>query len=261
MNEVSLANKVAIVTGGGRGIGEAIARRLATAGAAVAIAELDPSSGASVANALEAEGARAIYIRTDVSDDASTLRCVEIAVQRFGGLDILVNNVGISIPKSVEDTMPDEWDHILDTNLRSCYLMSHHGIPLMRQRGGGAIIHIASWHAHATIERYSSYAASKGAIEALTRQMAIDCGPANIRVNAVSPGIIDTPMWRGFLESLGALRSATESEVLRLQPLGRIGTGQDVANAVLFLASDQASYVSGACLYVDGGASARLSHI
>jgi NAD(P)-dependent dehydrogenase (short-subunit alcohol dehydrogenase family) len=240
--DLGLDGKVVIVTGAGRGIGRGIARVLAEAGAAVTIAELRREWGEAAVDEIASAGGRARFAQTDVTDDASARASVDGTVAAFGRLDILVNNAALTLPKGAEETEPDEWDRLMATNLKSCYLMSRHAIPAMRSVGGGSIVHVSSWHARSTIPRFAAYAASKGGIDALTRQMALDCGKDRIRVNAVAPGIIDTPMWHAYLDSLSpeAARSALD-ETLALQPLGRIGTAEDVAHAVLFLASDLAA--------------------
>lgn len=259
---ILLDGRTAIVTGAGRGIGQTIARVLAEAGASVAVAEVNAAWGAATAEALRAVGHRAEFVPTDVADDAGARACVARTVEAFGGLHLLVNNAGLTLPKGVEETEPDEWDRLLATNLKSCYLMSRHAMPALRAAGGGSIVHLASWHARSTIPRFAAYAASKGGIVSLTRQMALDCGKDQIRVNAVAPGIIDTPMWHAYLDSLTpAARESAVRETLALQPLGRIGTAKEVAHAVLFLASDLASYISGTTLYVDGAMGVRLAHV
>lgn len=259
---LDLTGMAAIVTGAGRGIGQTIARVLAAAGAAVAVADVNAAWGEATSDAIGQAGGRALFVPTDVTDDASARACVTRTAAAFGGPHILVNNAGLTLPKGVEETEPDEWDRLLNTNLKSCYLMSRHVIPRMRAAGGGSIVHIASWHARSTIPRFAAYAASKGGIVSLTRQMALDCGSDQIRVNAVAPGIIDTPMWHAYLDSLTPeARESALRETLGLQPLGRIGTAEDVANTVLFLASDLAAYVSGTTVYVDGAMGVRLAHV
>lgn len=260
--DIRLDGKVAIVTGAGRGIGHTVARVLAQAGAAVMVAEINSAAGTATADAIRAAGQSAQFILTDVTDESSTHACIAQTVEAFGGLHMLVNNAGLTLSKSVEETEPEEWDRVIATNLKSCYLMSRHAIPAMRRAGSGSIVHMASWHARSTVPRFAAYAASKGGIESFTRQMAIDCGRDQIRVNAVAPGIIDTPMWHAYLDSLTSdVREMALRETLELQPLGRLGTAEDVAHAVLFLASDLAGYISGTTLYVDGAMGVRLAHM
>lgn len=257
-----LDGRVAIVTGAGRGIGRTTAELLARCGAAVMVAELGEEAGRMAATAIQTAGGCAIAIRTDVTDDASARACVESTVDTFGKLHILVNNAGSTVHKRLEDTAPEEWDRVVAGNLTSCYLMSRHAIPAIRASGGGSIVNVASWHARSTVPRFAAYAAAKGAVVSLTRQMALDCGPDGIRVNAVAPGIISTSRWQSYLERLPPeRREAAVRETLALQPLGRIGTPEDVAGAILFLVSDLAAYVSGATLFVDGAMGVRLAHI
>jgi NAD(P)-dependent dehydrogenase (short-subunit alcohol dehydrogenase family) len=253
---------VAIVTGAASGIGLDTSRVLAAAGASVVLADIDTAKGQMAARELRDAIGVAQFIRTDVTSDSDAAACIDRTTDMYGALHILVNNAGVTLRKSVEETTPEEWDHVLRSNAGSCFLMSRHAIPAMRRSGGGSIIHVASWHARATIPRFAAYAASKGAIVALTRQMALDCGPYGIRVNAVAPGIVDTPRWRAFLDSLAPERRVSaERQTLTLQPLGRIGAPVDIARAILFLVSDLAGYVNGTTLHVDGGMGARLAHV
>jgi NAD(P)-dependent dehydrogenase (short-subunit alcohol dehydrogenase family) len=257
-----LEGQVAVVTGAGRGIGRATAALLARCGAAVVVAEIDEAAADEAAAEIGAAGGRALPVRTDITDDASARACIERAVGAFGGLHILVNNAGSTVRKRLEDTLPEEWDRVVAGNLNGCYLMSRHAIPAMRRSGGGSIVHVASWHARSTVPRFAAYAATKAAVLGLTRQMALDCGPDGIRVNAVAPGIIATGRWQAYLETLPPeRREAAVRETLALQPLGRIGTPEDVAGAILFLVSDLAAYVSGATLFVDGAMGVRLAHV
>jgi NAD(P)-dependent dehydrogenase (short-subunit alcohol dehydrogenase family) len=180
----------------------------------------------------------------------------------FGGLHILGNNAALPLRKSVEETEPDGWDRLMAATVRGCFLMSRAVIPAIRAAAGGAIVHVAPWHARSTIPRFAAYAASKGAGLGLTRQMAIDCGSDGIRVNAVAPGIIDTPGWHQYPDGLPPeAREAALRETLALRPLARTGTAEDVAHAVLFLVSDMATCISGTTLYIAGAMGVRLAHV
>lgn len=201
-------------------------------------------------------GIEGIFVKTDVSNEQDVKDMIQAGVQEFGGIDILINNAAISLRKSVLETTLEEWQKVLNINLTGSFLCSKNSIPEMEKRGGGSMVNISSFHADSTITRIAAYAASKGGMTALTRQMALDCGPLNIRVNAVSPGIIESGqlLWKNYPNPDEALNQS-----LAFQPLGRIGTIEDVANACLFLASDQASYISGHTLRVDGGVFSKMA--
>ena len=191
-----------------------------------------------------------------MSDSSECRRVVEATVERFGGVDILFNNVGIQPPASyvnVEDTPETLWDRIIGVNLKSCFLMSKYAIPEMRKRGGGVIINTASVQGLQSQPLVPPYAASKGGILSLTRQMSLDYAKDNIRVLAVCPGSIDTPMLRAAAGVVGGDPDEVVSQWGAAHPIGRVGTGQDIANAVLFLASDKASFMTGENVNVDGG--------
>jgi NAD(P)-dependent dehydrogenase (short-subunit alcohol dehydrogenase family) len=203
-------------------------------------------------------GIHAIFVKTDVSDEQSVREMIKTTVNHYGGMDALVNNAGISLRKSVVDTTLEEWQKVMNVNLQGTFLCSKYAIPEIAKRGGGSIVNMASWHAYKTITRLAAYAASKGAITALTRQMALDCGPLKIRVNAVCPGTIDTPMLHNLFSTLPDPENALK-QTLDFQPLGRIGTGEDVANACLYLVSDESSYISGDSLMIDGASFVKLA--
>jgi NAD(P)-dependent dehydrogenase (short-subunit alcohol dehydrogenase family) len=244
--------KVAIVTGGAKGIGKGIAKEFAEEGARVAIADVDDEAGAETA----AEVPGAMFVHADVASNEDCRRLVAQTVTEFGGVDVLVNNAGIQPPESyqnVEGTSEETWDRIIDVNLKSCFLMSKHAIPEMRKRGGGAIVNIASVQGLQSQNLVPPYAASKGGVLSLTRQMALDYASENIRVLAVNPGAIDTPMLRAAASLESGDTGAVVEEWGTGHPLGRIGTPQDIAGVVVFLASDKASFMTGEYVCVDGG--------
>jgi NAD(P)-dependent dehydrogenase (short-subunit alcohol dehydrogenase family) len=255
---MQLEGRVAIVTGAANGIGEATAHRLAEEGAAVLVVDLD-ERGADVAAAIAAGGARAAFVRCDVGAEADVRAAVAAAIEKFGRLDVVVNNAAITLPKGFEETTLEEWGRVQDVNLGSVFLFLRESAPHLRANGGGSVVNVASFHAGATIENFSAYAAAKSGVVGITRSAALDLAPAGVRVNAVCPGIVETQMWQAWLDEVDDV-DETVADVLKLQPLGRIGRPRDVANAILFLASDQADYITGTTLFVDGGVTARLSH-
>jgi NAD(P)-dependent dehydrogenase (short-subunit alcohol dehydrogenase family) len=244
-----LDNKVAIVTGAAMGIGAGIAERFVQAGAAVVLFDINDEAARQVAQNLSREG-RALAIHGDVACEEDVQGAVARTVQQFGALDVLVNNAGIEGPGQVVDYSSADWDRVLGVNLKGCFLFSKYAIPPMRGRGG-AIVNISSVHAFVSYVGNAAYDASKAGIIGLTRALALEYGQEKIRVNAICPGYINTPMMDQWLavqpDPAVALR-----QVLSLHPLGRMGTPRDVADAALFLASDAAAFISGTYLVVDG---------
>jgi len=253
---MSVKDKISIVTGAAKGIGEGIAQKLGEHGAKIIIADNNEEEGLKTLDRLKSMGIEGIFVKTDISNEQDVKDMIQAGVKKFGGIDILINNAGISLRKSVVDTTLEEWQRVLNINLTGAFLCSKYTIPEIEKRGGGSIVNISSFHADSTITRIAAYSASKGGLTALTRQMALDCGPLNIRVNAVSPGIIESGqlLWKDYPNPDEALNQS-----LAFQPLGRIGTTEDVANACLFLASDQASYITGHTLRVDGGVFGKMA--
>ena len=248
--------KTAIVTGGAHGIGKATAIEFAKEGASVVIADVNEEAGRAVESDLNRLGPGGILVVADLALIDECSRVVAETVDAFGGVDILFNNVGIQSPDSyrnVEDTPEDMWDRILNVNLKSYYMMSKFAIPEMRKRGGGAIINTASVQGLQSQKLVPAYAASKGGVLSLTRQMALDYAEENIRVLAVCPGTIDTEMVR----TVARMEEGNPSEIVagwgKSHPIGRVGLGVDIANVVLFLASDKASFMTGEYINIDGG--------
>ena len=248
----NLAGRRALVTGGASGIGRATALLLAERGAAVAIADLDEVGAKDAAQAIERAGGRATAIACDVTRAADCRRAIEATVEAFGGLDILFNNVGIIRRADVVDTTEDEWDRVMAVNVKSVFLMSKYAVPVMAAGGGGAIVNSSSGWGLKGGGRAVSYCASKGAVVLMTRAMAIDHGPQNIRVNCVCPGDTDTAMLRDEARQLGETDEHFRAEAAD-RPLNRLGRPLDIANAVAYLVSDEAAWVTGTALVVDGG--------
>jgi NAD(P)-dependent dehydrogenase (short-subunit alcohol dehydrogenase family) len=247
-----LDNKVALITGAGRGIGAGIAQRLVEAGAAVVVFDIDAKRASSMAGSLSRNG-RALATHGDVANEDDARRAINRAVAEFGALDILVNNAGIDRPSPVVELVSADWDRQLAVNLKGAFLFCKYAIPRMRGRGG-AIVNVSSVQALVAWEGYVAYGAAKAGLLGLTRALALDHGRDGIRVNAVCPGYISSPMMDEWLARQPD-PAATLEQVLRVHPLGRIGTPQDVGDAVLFLASDAASFISGTFLVVDGAMS------
>jgi NAD(P)-dependent dehydrogenase (short-subunit alcohol dehydrogenase family) len=246
------ANKVAIITGGASGIGAATAARLAQEGAKVMIADIS-SDGEDTARKLSARGFDVAYERVDVSKEEQISALVRAAVSRWSRLDIMVSNAGISGLGRADTTSLESWQRVIDVNLTGVFLCSKHAVPAMRLNGGGAIVNTASVMGLVGPRGAVSYGATKGAIVNMTRATALDYAGENIRVNAVCPGYLNDPTSRG-----GAVRSEAEmQQLIARHPIGRVGRPEDIAYAIAFLASDEASFITGTCLVVDGGYTAQ----
>lgn len=245
-------NRVAIVTGAASGIGLASARQLASEGARVLLADRSPQ-GEQVAVELRAQGHDARFIAADVSDELQVAALVEAAVAAWGRLDVMVANAGISGRGVTDKTALSDWERVLAVNLTGVFLCAKHAIPAMRKSGnGGAIVSTASIVGLVGVAGALPYSAAKGAVVNMTRTMALDCAGDGIRVNTVCPGFIDAAM-----EGLTERNQEQTALLVALHPLGRLGTAQDVASAIAFLSSDDASFITGTALVVDGGYTAR----
>ncbi|MFF0952812.1 SDR family oxidoreductase [Rhizobium leguminosarum] len=247
-----LANKIAIVTGAGAGIGAATAELFVREGAKVVVADFDGDAAKAVADKL---GDNAISCKVDVRKSDEVKAMVDLAVSRFGGLDVIVNNAGRGMIGTVETTGEDDWDDIVAVNLKGVYLCSKYAIPALRKRGGGSIVNTASNIVTFGIKDRAAYVAAKGGVGALTRAMALDHAPDNIRVNSVAPGVI----WSNYYDKMLKQVDDPDAFVNGLKaraPMARVGQPEDIANAILYLASAESSFATGSMLTVDGGASA-----
>jgi NAD(P)-dependent dehydrogenase (short-subunit alcohol dehydrogenase family) len=252
VSEGQVNGKVALITGGASGIGRATALLFAREGASVAIADLNQQAGDAVAQAIVHHGSRAFFQAADVTKVADCERVVAKTLREFRGIHVLFNNAGIIRRASVVDLSEADWDRVMAVNVKSIFLMSRQVIPIMGKAGGGSIINMASGWGLAGGPKAAVYCASKGAVVLLTKAMAIDHGLQGIRVNCICPGDTDTAMLRDEAQQLGESTERFLAESAR-RPLGRVGKPEEIARAALYLASDAASFVTGAALVVDGG--------
>ncbi len=249
---LSLEGKVAIVTGAASGIGRGVALLLAEMGAALAVLDVDDAGGAATVAAITRAGGKSRFLHCDVRSAQDCAQAVQHTLGEFGRIDILCNNAGIAIRKTVVELSEEEWDRSLDIVLKSVYLLSREVIPHMARLGGGSIINTGSGWSLKAGSKAAAYCAAKAGVLNLTRAMAIDHGKDNIRVNCVCPGDVDTAMLASECAQLGTNPQNFMAEAAA-RPLARVGTPEDVARAVLFLASKMSTWITGTALVVDGG--------
>jgi NAD(P)-dependent dehydrogenase (short-subunit alcohol dehydrogenase family) len=248
-----LANKTAIVTGSGAGIGEAIATRFAEEGARLVLADYRLEGIEALAAKLTAMGKDAVAVQADISKPEQAKSITDVALERFGGVDVVVNNAADFTTKSVEDATLEDWQRVLGVNVIGTAMVSKYAVPVMKTRGGGSIVNIASMSGIIAQQEFVTYNTSKGAILTMTRCMALDLAPFKIRVNSICPGCVFTTATEREWTRMGITK---EEWIARNAPghmLNRIGQPVEVANAVLFLASDEASFITAEHLMVDGG--------
>ena len=251
--------RIAVVTGAGAGIGRAVAKGLAVEGARVAALDVSGAAAREVAEAITAAGGEAIGLAVDVRSAEAVAAAMEETTSVFGGIDVLANIAGVVRYGAVPDFSEEDWDLVLDTNLKGTFLTAKYAIPRMTERGGGAIVNTASAQAFASQPSVAAYSASKGAIVAMTRTLALDHAADGIRVNCVCPGSVETPMLRYGAEYFDLGDPAeTMQQWGRQHPLGKLIQPEDVAKLFLFLASDDASAITGAPYLIDAGLTARL---
>ena len=248
-----LEGKVALISGGARGQGAVEAKLFAREGAKVVFGDILDESGKQVEAEIHEAGGEATYVHLDVTREDDWRTAVNTAIDRYGKLDILVNNAGILIRKGIEDTTEEDWDRIMGVNAKGAFLGTKHSIPAMRQAGGGSIVNISSTAGLvASPSGSASYTASKGAVRLLTKSTAVQYAKEGIRCNSIHPGPIDTEMIQETLTDPAKL----EERMQRL-PMGRVGTADEIAYGVLYLASEEASFVTGSELVIDGGTTAQ----
>jgi NAD(P)-dependent dehydrogenase (short-subunit alcohol dehydrogenase family) len=247
-----LEGKVALITGGTSGIGSATAARFAREGAAVAVTGRSIERGEQVVADIVTAGGDGIFIQTDVRRAEECRRAVERTIEHFGKIDVLFNNAGVFHPKTVPDCTEEEWDETIDSSLKGAFLMSKYALPSMIERGSGSIIHTSSGWGVQGGDKAAAYCAAKGGLIVMAKAMAIDHGPDGIRVNCICPGDVLTPMLHDDAAKRGMSWDDYATGAAD-RPLGRIGDPEDIANAAVFLASDESSFVTGESLVVDGG--------
>lgn len=253
-----LAHKVAIVTGGSHGIGAATCAMMAREGAAVAIADILDEDGERLAQSIESGGGRAHYWNLDVTDEAAVKRVLGEVADEFGKLDILVNNAGIAGEnKATDELSAEEWDEVMNVNVRGVFFCTKHAIPHLRRAGGGAIVNLSSIYGIISAQDIPAYHASKGAVRLMTKTDALTYAKERIRVNSVHPGFIWTPLVEDLARRSGEDVEAFRSSLDERHPIGHVGEPDDIAAGILYLASDEAKFVTGSELVIDGGYTAQ----
>jgi NAD(P)-dependent dehydrogenase (short-subunit alcohol dehydrogenase family) len=252
-----LKDKIAIVTGTRTGIGKAIALRFAREGARVVTCIRQGKGGEDTAGEITAAGGNALFIQCDVSIEEDVINAVKKTIEVYGRLDIIVNNAGVNFVKPFAETATEDWDRVINTDLRGTFFFCRYGIPEMLKNGGGSIINITSVHTVAGLPEAAPYDAAKWGVVGMTKSLAVEYASRNIRVNALSPGLIETQIWEDIMN---AARNKEECKGYWASniPAGRPGTPEEVAAAAVFLASDEASYCTGSNIIVDGGMTAQL---
>jgi len=248
-----LADKVALITGSGSGIGKSSALLFAREGATVVVNDLDAEKGQETVNEIVSAGGKAAFHRADVTNPEQVKGMIDAVVAEFGRIDVLFNNAGISGVGMLHEVEPEAWDRVMTINIKGVFLPSKYALPYMMERKFGSIINMSSCIAEIGLARRASYSATKGAVLALTKSMQVDYAPYNIRVNALLPGTIFTPFVENYLRTSYDDPEAAIAQLKTRQLSGELGRPEDVAQAALFLASDESKFMMGSPLYVDGG--------
>ena len=253
-----LQDKVAIVTGGSLGLGKAQALLMASEGANIVVTDVKETDGREVVDEIKSKNGKAIFIKHDVAEEKDWKTVMEHAVEKFGKVDIVVNNAGVALAKNVEDTTLEEWRWLMSINLDGVYLGTKYGILSMKKSGGGSIINLSSIEGLIGDPNLAAYNASKGGVRIFTKSAALYCAQKryNIRINSVHPGYIWTPMVENFLKSQGDVEKGRKA-LDQLHPIGHVGEPYDIAYGVLYLASDESKFVTGTELVIDGGYTAQ----
>jgi len=252
-----LKGKIAVVTGSGAGIGKSIAEEFAKEGACVAAVSRRAANGRPVVDGITKKGGEAVFIRADIAVEADVDRMVERILETYGRIDVLVNNAGVNFVKPFEQTEPADWDRVVNTDLRGTYLCSRRVIPEMLKNGAGSIVNIATVHTLACLPGAAPYDAAKWGMVGLSKSMAVEYADRHIRVNVLSPGLIDTQIWNDLKRAAPDLDQCLDYWKANI-PMGRVGRPAEIAKAAVFLASDDASYITGSNLLVDGGMTSQL---
>lgn len=252
-----LKGKVAIVTGAGAGIGKSIAEVFAKEGAEVIVSSRRASNGQPVADGIVANGGKAVFVKCDVSVEDEVKSLISQTLETYGRIDVLINNAGVNFVKPFLELSPEEWDRVINTDLRGTFLCTRYCIPEMLKTGGGNVINISSVHASACLPGAAPYDAAKWGMVGFTKSVAVELASKNIRLNVISPGLIDTQMWDDIKASASDLDECLaywDSNI----PMGRVGTADEIAYTAVFLASDEAGYITGSNIIADGGMTSQL---
>lgn len=252
-----LKDKVAVITGAGAGIGKSIAEVFAREGSATVVSSRREINGRPVADGIVKNGGKAVFIRCDVSLEEEVKNLIRQTTEVFGRIDVLVNNAGVNFVKPFADVRPDDWDRVMGTDLRGTYLCTWYALPHMLKQGMGSIINITTVHTIACLPGAAPYDAAKWGVVGFTKSLAVEYASRNIRINALSPGLIDTQIWddiKAAAPDLDRCMTYWRSNI----PTGRVGTPEEIAKAAVFLASDDSSYITGANIVADGGMTSQL---
>lgn len=257
--ELSLNNRVALVTGAAQGIGKGIALALADAGADVVVVDIETDKGQATVDAVTALGRKGLFVHADISDPAMVRGMMDKVAAEFSGLDILVNNAAVEYFCSIEDMTIEQWDRTQNVDLKGIFLLIKSALPMLKTSNNAIVVNIASVHATATIPDLAAYAAAKGGIVAMTHSLCQDLGRHGIRAITVSPGFINAGMTKVWLDSQDD-RQATLERVNAMHPTGRIGTPEDIGHFITFACTDLGSFINGIEMIIDGGLTTKLHH-